>query len=112
MSLRTRTLLITGSVALILLLALSFSSRLAVLRGFEDVETEAALVDVRRVHSEIADVLEHIRSIGGDWGPWDDTYEFVAAASKTSTSATISATKPWPTSISTSWCSWAPTSGW
>jgi PAS domain S-box-containing protein len=78
MSLRTRTLLITGSVALVLLLALSFSSRLAVLRGFEDVEMEAALVDVRRVHSEIADVLEHIRSIGGDWGPWDDTYEFVA----------------------------------
>ena len=77
MSIRKKTLIIVGLAFCILLVSLSFVSKIVVLKGFADLEQNDALINLQRGISEVSDVLAGLNSAVGDWAPWDDTYKYV-----------------------------------
>ena len=77
MSIRKKTLMIVGLAFCILLVSLTFVSRMVVLKGFADLEQNDALVNLKRGISEISNVLAGLNASVGDWAPWDDTYKYI-----------------------------------
>ncbi|MDM8542363.1 CHASE4 domain-containing protein [Desulfococcaceae bacterium HSG9] len=77
MSIRTKILSIVGITFLILMATLTIISRMVVLRGFVELESQDVHTNVERAISEIKGTLSNLKSIPGDWGPWDDTYAFI-----------------------------------
>jgi PAS domain S-box-containing protein len=82
MSLRRKTLIVTGLAFLLLMAALIVTSRIFVLGGFLDLESEDVRVNVKRGISEISGELSRLNAVVGDWAPWDDTFEFMENRSK------------------------------
>jgi adenylate cyclase len=78
MSLRAQTALALG-VMLIVALAVLFAVVGPMLSGtFARLEVTEVREHVARVVNAIDAELESMESTAGDWGSWDDTYEFVA----------------------------------
>jgi two-component system, NtrC family, sensor kinase len=77
MSIRKKTLMIVGLAVCIMLVSLTFVSRMVVFKGFADLEQKDALVNLQRGISEISAALTGLNSAVGDWAPWDDSYTFV-----------------------------------
>ena len=59
------------------MLTLVFTSRLVILKGFGEIETDYTEQGVERVMNELSNSLSRLNSIAGDWAQWDDTYEFI-----------------------------------
>lgn len=66
--------LVVVGFCLVLLLVLQG----VVMRSFETLELEEADKDVNRVAQAIDAELQHLDVLCGDWGVWDDAYNFVA----------------------------------
>lgn len=77
MGLRKKTLILVGTAFLILVTTLIITSRFVVLKGFTKLESQYVRLNIKRGLSEISNVLDGLNSTAGDWGPWDDTYEFI-----------------------------------
>ncbi len=77
MGLRKKTFIIIVSICLVLVVSLMLSSRLLILTGFRDLETEHVQQDVVQAWHFISKDIQRLASIAGDWAPWDDTYAFV-----------------------------------
>ncbi len=77
MTIRRKTVLISG-LALVLLLALASSaSQMIVARGFRRVEQQGVRSDVGRAVKALSNELAQLKATDGDWAWWDDTYAFV-----------------------------------
>ncbi len=74
---RTKILVITGCAFLLLMATLTLVSRVVVLEGFNDLETEYVNINVQRTISELNSTLAKVASISGDWAPWDASYTFI-----------------------------------
>lgn len=77
MSVRAKTLVITGLALSLLLVVLYLAAHLVVLRGFADLEQRITRWNVERVAGLIEDDLLGLDVLESDWAKWDDTYEFV-----------------------------------
>ena len=76
MSLRVKVLLLMSAVFVALVVALELVSRTVLVKGFVDLEREAALRDLERAYEAFEAELEALDTILVDWAQWDDTYEF------------------------------------
>ena len=77
MSLRKKTLLITGLIFLSMMIILYAISHTVLLTSFETLEEQNARRDVAQALAALRDRLEDIKSQLSDWAPWDDTYDFI-----------------------------------
>jgi sensor domain CHASE-containing protein len=77
MTLRTKTLLITGLILGTLLIALSVVLSRVLTSGFAQVEEQLTRQNVNRVQAALNSNTDTLTSILGDWAFWDDTYTFV-----------------------------------
>ena len=111
MSVRAKTLVITGLALALLLVVLYLAAHLVVLRGFADLEQRITRWNVDRVAGLIEDDLLSLDTLESDWAKWDDTYEFVENAILT-TFRRISSPILFPSSGSTSSCSRTPGARW
>lgn len=77
MGLRKKTFIIIVSICLVLIVSLMLFSRMLILTGFRNLETEYAQQDVAHAWRYIEKDIKMLASIAGDWAQWDDTYAFV-----------------------------------
>jgi sensor domain CHASE-containing protein/signal transduction histidine kinase len=77
MTLRTKTLIITGLTIVFGTVLLYISSRLILLNGFARLEEEDVQQNVERVSSTIRNDINTLDALELDWAAWDDTYEFI-----------------------------------
>ena len=77
LTLRAQTLLVVGAAITILASILFFLSRAIVLRGFAELEVAEVMENVERVRRALGEDLAYMKSIVGDYAPWDATYEFM-----------------------------------
>lgn len=90
MTLGRRTLLTLGLVFASLALLAMYSSRLAVIKRFNDVERQEAVDAAGRAASLIAFLGDQIDNATTDWASWDDTYEYVLDGNEAYKSANLS----------------------
>jgi sensor domain CHASE-containing protein len=75
--LRRQTFLIIVSICLVLIVSLMVSSRLLIMSGFKDLETEHVQQNVNQAWRYIEKDIHWLAAVAGDWAPWDDTYAFI-----------------------------------
>jgi sensor domain CHASE-containing protein len=75
--LRRQTFLIIVSICLVLIVSLIISSRLLIMSGFKDLETEHVHQNVTQAWRHIEKNIQWLAAVAGDWAPWDDTYAFI-----------------------------------
>jgi diguanylate cyclase (GGDEF)-like protein/PAS domain S-box-containing protein len=74
---KTRPLVLIAAILAGIFLLLHFSSRLILLKSFAQLEHDHVVENVKRAFSSIADDIEQIKTIAGDYAGWDDAYAFV-----------------------------------
>jgi PAS domain S-box-containing protein len=74
---RTKILVIVGCAFVLFMATLILVSRVVVLEGFNDLETEYVNINAQRTLSELNSTLAKVASVAGDWAPWDETYSFI-----------------------------------
>lgn len=77
MALRTKTLAVIGTTLVLMIALISSISRVIVLGGYERLERQSILQNVEQAVRMIDDELAQVKSVVGDWAPWDETYQFV-----------------------------------
>jgi len=77
MSIRTKTLLITGLTIFFLILTISVFSVRILLDGLNKREGEQVQTNIARVNDAIDTQLDYLRTKTTDWAYWDDTYNFI-----------------------------------
>ena len=77
MSIRYKTLIMIGSIFIILLAVLLVTARMVMLNSFLSLEKTNALLDTQRGLSALDSVLSNMNNTIGEWAPRDDTYEFM-----------------------------------
>jgi adenylate cyclase len=77
MTLRRKTLLIVGATLLALLVVLSAVSFVTLHNSALRVEARATSQNVERARHALDADFARLESIAGDWGSWDDAYQFV-----------------------------------
>ncbi len=77
MTLRKKTLIITGVMLVGLVGLLYFISQTSLLRSFAELETQNVRQNVERVSIMLRGRLATLNSVVGDWALWDDTYAFI-----------------------------------
>jgi PAS domain S-box-containing protein len=77
MTLRKKTLGMTGAMVIVVILLLYIASNAIVLNSFTDLEVSEIQEDVARARNALADELAILGTNVGDYGHWDDTYAFV-----------------------------------
>lgn len=77
MGLRNKTLLAIG-ITMILMIGMIYSiTNTILLGGYAKLERQDILQNADQAIKMIEDEIGHLKSIAGDWSPWDDTYQFV-----------------------------------
>lgn len=77
MTLRKKTLLITG-ITLVGLIAVCYAiSSTILMRGFAKVENENTRCNISRAVEAVKDNIRTLNNTVGDWASWDDMYAFV-----------------------------------
>ena len=77
MGLRKKTLLAI-STTLILMVVIIYSITSAILLGgYAKLERQNILQNANQAMKMLDDELAQLKSVVGDWAPWDDTYQFV-----------------------------------
>jgi len=74
---RTKVLLVVGITLVVMLTLIIAITRIILTGDFSRLEKQAVEKDVERVRNGIAEDLESLRAIAGDYAVWDDSYEFV-----------------------------------
>ncbi|RPI79190.1 MAG: PAS domain S-box protein [Desulfobacteraceae bacterium] len=77
MSIRYKTLIMIGSIFIILLIVLLVVVRMVMLNSFFSLEKTNTLLDTQRGLSALDSVLSNMHDTLGDWAPWDETYAFI-----------------------------------
>ena len=77
MTLRRKIPLVTGLSLLAWIAALIVVSQLVILGSFRGLEGDEVRLDVERAQTAVSSQLDALRSVAGDWAPWDDAYAFV-----------------------------------
>lgn len=77
MSVRRKTLLVVGLTSISLLIILLLVSQFILLRGFDGLQEDAVKQNVQRTQNVIANEIESINTLAGDWAYWDDTYNYI-----------------------------------
>lgn len=77
MTLRKKTLLITGAAMAFLLAALYFLSSYILMGGFTDLEQADTIRNIERATHAIANDNIELEGITRDWATWDDTYTYI-----------------------------------
>lgn len=76
MTLRRRTLLITGIILIVLISVISITFQAILGSSINKLEKQSVTENAERVQQAINENIEGLSSFVGDWGPWDDTYKF------------------------------------
>jgi PAS domain S-box-containing protein len=77
MKLQQKTALVFISLLILLLIVVSVFSSLVVLSSYADLEQQYAAKDLRQTLARIDDESLTLSAIVSDWGPWDDSWDFV-----------------------------------
>jgi signal transduction histidine kinase len=77
MSLRSRTLIITGVTLLGLTAIIFVLSQTVVLSGFEQVEVQRSDQNAERIANTLSSETAALSATTADWSYWDDTYRFI-----------------------------------
>jgi sensor domain CHASE-containing protein len=77
MKLKNKIMIAVGLTFICSAVVLYTVTRSIVLGSFNKLEEKIVRTNVSRVLSSLNDELNTIRSIGGDWAPWDETRDFV-----------------------------------
>ncbi|MCX7856000.1 MAG: PAS domain-containing protein, partial [Anaerolineae bacterium] len=80
MSLRTRTILITGLTAVLLTALIGLLFFQTLLRAFAEAELQDTEHDIQHARAFLEDELRTIDVLNHDWASWDDTYIFIEDA--------------------------------
>ncbi|HBB33758.1 MAG TPA: hypothetical protein DDZ80_19285 [Cyanobacteria bacterium UBA8803] len=83
MTLRLKALLIVGVTLVFLLITLYLSLSGIWLRGFAQIESQQAYLNVKRVTEALDNDLKELQSTAADWASWDETYQFVEEGNET-----------------------------
>jgi diguanylate cyclase (GGDEF)-like protein/PAS domain S-box-containing protein len=78
MSLRKRTLLLTLLTALILVVSLTLATRMILFNSFNNIEANITKKNAQAAWAALQSELDHLEGSVLDWGPWDDTYQFLS----------------------------------
>lgn len=77
MTLRTKTLAVTGTILVFMMLIIFSISGSILLGGYATLEKQSILHDMAQVERVLDGELAQLSAVVGDWAPWDDTYQFV-----------------------------------
>ncbi len=66
-----------GSTLIAMIIILYSITRGILLSSYENLEDENIRQDAKRVMSALDDEIEIMKSIVGDWAPWNDTYQYI-----------------------------------
>ncbi len=77
MKLRNKTLLVTISTMVLVLMILWIVTGTVLMSGFSKVENDSATRDVQRVQDAIYEMANNLSIKVVDWSKWDDTYQFI-----------------------------------
>jgi signal transduction histidine kinase len=66
-----------GAIFVLLMGVLLLTCQTIIMRGFEKLETQAAELNITRLHKSLEREFENLETIDGDWAPWDDSRDFV-----------------------------------
>lgn len=77
MGLRRKTLVTIGTTLIIMILIIYFITSLILLGGYTHLERQNIIQNSDQAMNMIAEELAQLKSVVGDWAPWDDTYLFV-----------------------------------
>ena len=77
MTIRTKTLAVIGTTLGLMILIIFSITEAILLRGYAKLEKQNILQNADQTVKVIEDELSQLRSVVGDWAPWDDTYQFV-----------------------------------
>lgn len=80
MTLRTKTLIITGFILVSLIAIVYGVSWFTLLGGFANLEKETTRGDVERVVSALSNEISALDATTYDWAAWDDSYAFIQDA--------------------------------
>ena len=78
MSLRQKTLLLTGLALTVLVLTLSLTASSFLLKGFGALERSDIIRDIGRAEHVLEQEVAHMTAMVHDWAVWDNTYDFMA----------------------------------
>jgi PAS domain S-box-containing protein len=82
MTLRKKTLLITGATLAGLVGVLYTAMSVILIDGFSGVEQRHTRENVERLRNAITGDIKHLDATTNDWASWDDTYRFVVDRNK------------------------------
>lgn len=77
MTLRKKAIIITAVVLPCIMVVLMAASYFIILSHFDALERSYVKRNVERAYSALADDLANLQAVVGDWGFWDDTYDFM-----------------------------------
>lgn len=89
MTLRQKTLLLTGGTLIAMILALYVVSSRILLGGFSAVEDKNAADSILRVHSGLEMFVEDLDTIATNYAHWNETYKFVTDRNPTYIQSTL-----------------------
>jgi diguanylate cyclase (GGDEF)-like protein/PAS domain S-box-containing protein len=77
MTLRTKTLAVTGTTLVLMILIIYSITEAILLGGYTKLEKQNILQNADQAVKMIDDEFRYIESFESDWAGWDDTYQFV-----------------------------------
>jgi len=77
MGLRTTTLAIIGTILVLMVVLISSIAKVLVLDGYSQLEKNNILQNVEQALRMVDDEVSQVKSVVGDWAPWDDSYQFI-----------------------------------
>lgn len=77
MGLRKKILLTIGTTLILMVLIIYSITNAILLGGYKKLERQNILQNTDQAINLIDDELNQLKSVVGDWAPWDDTYQFV-----------------------------------
>ncbi len=77
MSLRQKIVLTVGCIFFLMMGAIYSITRVILINGYSELEERDIRHNIRQLTHIIESEVDQIKSFALDWGPWDDTYEFV-----------------------------------
>ena len=77
MNLQQKTALIFIVLLIVLMTLVSIFSSFVILSSYADLEQQYTVKDLQQAVTRIDDEANTLSTIVSDWGPWDDTYNFV-----------------------------------
>ncbi len=77
MSLRVKAFVLITFIFVLLITVLYFLFSTTLSNNLSRLEQQEVEEEVRQVKNIIQESLDELNRVGGDWAPWDDTYQFI-----------------------------------